>query len=340
MARRRSIVRVCKLAAGSLVGLVLLLAITTAVGNIVIGWENPPAGRFVETTAGRQHVLDVGPDAPVATPAPTVVLLHGATANLGDMRLALIDRLRRRYRVIAVDRPGHGWSERADGAAEASPQRQAAVLREILRKAGVERPIVLGHSWGGSVALAYALDYPQEIGGLLLLAPLAAPWRSDLRRYAEWGDTPGLGPFLAYTLAMPVAWLDMDRILWRAFAPQTAPANYVERASILLALRPAAAMANAQDLARLDSFTTALMPRYSQIATPVIVITGTRDHLISPRSQARHIASLLPHARLVLLPGVGHMLHHAEPERVIAAIDELAEGAERSRRAVEATPPP
>jgi pimeloyl-ACP methyl ester carboxylesterase len=268
------------------------------------------------------------------------VLLHGATANLGDMRLALVDRLRRRYRVIAVDRPGHGWSERADGAAEASPQRQAAVLREILRKAGVERPIVLGHSWGGSVALAYALDYPQEIGGLLLLAPLAAPWKSDLRRYAEWGDTPGLGPVLAYTLAMPVAWLGLDPILWRAFAPQTAPANYVERASIMLALRPPAAMANAQDLARLDSFTTALLPRYSQIATPTVVITGTRDHLISPRFQGRLIARLLPHARLVILPGVGHMLHHAEPERVIAAIDGLAESAERSRRAVEATTPP
>jgi pimeloyl-ACP methyl ester carboxylesterase len=269
-----------------------------------------------------------------------VVLIHGATANLGDMRLALVDRLRGRYRVIAIDRPGHGWSERAGGAADASPQRQAAVLREVLRRAKVERPILLGHSWGGSVALAYALDYPQEIGGLLLLAPLAAPWKSDLRRYAEWGDTPGLGPFLAYTFAMPGAWLSVDRILWRAFAPQTAPANYVERASILLALRPAAAMANAQDLARLDSFTTALMPRYSQIATPAIVITGTRDHLISPRSQARHIASLLPRARLVLLPGVGHMLHYAEPERVIGAIDELAQGAERSRRAVEATPPP
>lgn len=340
MARHRSIVRVCKLTAGSLVGLVLLLAITTAVGNIVIGWENPPAGRFIDTTAGRQHILDVGPDNPAPSPTRTVVLLHGATANLGDMRLALVDRLRGRYRVIAVDRPGHGWSERADGAVDASPQRQAAVLREILRKARVERPIVLGHSWGGSVALAYALDYPEEIGGLLLLAPLAAPWKSDLRRYAVWGDTPGLGQFLAHTLAMPSAWLSVDRILWRAFAPQTAPANYVERASIMLALRPPAAMANAQDLARLDSFTTALMPRYSQIAAPAIVITGTRDHLISPRFQARLIASLLPHARLVLLPGVGHMLHHAEPKRVIAAIDELAEGAERSRRAVEATPRP
>jgi pimeloyl-ACP methyl ester carboxylesterase len=339
MARRRSIVRVCKYTASSLVGLVLLFAIATAVGNIVIGWENPPAGRFIETTAGRQHVLDVGPDSPVTTPAPAVVLIHGATANLGDMRLALVDRLRSRYRVIAVDRPGHGWSERAGGAADASPQQQAAVLREVLRKAKVERPIVVGHSWGGSVALAYALDYPEEIGGLLLLAPLAAPWKSDLRRYAEWGDTRGLGPFLAHTFAMPGAWLSVDRILWRAFAPQTAPANYVERASIMLALRPATAMANSQDLARLDSFTAAMIPRYSQIATPTIVLTGTRDHLVSPRLQARVVAGLVPHAQLVVLPGVGHMVHHAEPDRVLAAIDELASGAERQRNAAEAIPP-
>jgi pimeloyl-ACP methyl ester carboxylesterase len=339
MARHRAIVRACKIVFGGLAGLILLSAVATGIGDVVIGRTNPPVGQFIETTAGRQHVLDVGPDNPTMPPVPTVVLLHGATANLGDMRLALVGRLRGRYRVIAVDRPGHGWSERADGAADASPQRQAAVLHEILRKTGVERPVVVGHSWGGAVALAYALDYPNEISGLLLLAPLAAPWRSDLRRYAELGNVPGLGAFLAYTVAMPVAWLSLDRLLWRAFAPQTWPANYVERASILLALRPATAMANSQDLARINAFIAALAPRYPSIETPTIVITGSSDHLVSPRRQSRLVARQLPHARLVVLPGVGHMLHYAQPDRVIAAIDELTRAVERSRGSAEATRP-
>jgi pimeloyl-ACP methyl ester carboxylesterase len=267
------------------------------------------------------------------------VLLHGATATLGDMRLALVGRLRGRYRVIAVDRPGHGWSERRGGAADASPRRQAAVLREILRNAGVERPVVVGHSWGGAVALAYALNYPNEIGGLLLLSPLAAPWRSELRRFAELGDAPGLGPFLAYTLAMPVAWLNLDRLLWRAFAPQAAPANYVERASILLALRPATIMANSQDLGRFDSFIAALAARYPSIMTPTVVITGNRDHLLSPPRQARLVASQIPHARLVMLPGVGHMPHHAQPERIVDAIEDLAQTAKRTTGTTDAIRP-
>jgi pimeloyl-ACP methyl ester carboxylesterase len=306
---------------------------------VVIGRTNPPVSGFIETTAGRQHVLDVGPDNPTVSPAPTVVLLHGATANLGDMRLALVGRLRGRYRVIAVDRPGHGWSERRGGAADASPRRQAAVLREILRNAGVERPVVVGHSWGGAVALAYALNYPNEIGGLLLLSPLAAPWRSELRRFAELGDAPGLGPFLAFTLAMPVAWLNLDRLLWRAFAPQAAPANYVERASILLALRPATIMANSQDLGRFDSFIAALAARYPSIMTPTVVITGNRDHLLSPPRQARLVASQIPHARLVMLPGVGHMPHPAQPERIVDAIEDLAQTATRTTGTTDAIRP-
>jgi pimeloyl-ACP methyl ester carboxylesterase len=339
MARHRPIVRACKIVFGGLAGLILLSAVATGIGDVVIGRANPPVGQFTETTAGRQHVLDVGPDNPTVSPAPTVVLLHGATANLGDMRLALVGRLRGRYRVIAVDRPGHGWSERTDGAADASPRRQAAVLHEILRKAGVERPVVVGHSWGGAVALAYALDYPNEIGGLLLLSPLAAPWRNDLRRIAELGDAPGLGPFLAHTVAMPVAWLSLDRLLWRAFAPQEWPMNYVERASILLGLRPTAITANAEDIAHINGFVATLLPRYSEIATPTVVITGNRDHLLSPLRQARLVASQIPHARLVVLPGVGHMPHHAQPERVVDAIEQLIQSTERVRRAIEATRP-
>jgi len=338
--RHRPIVRACKIAFGSLVGLILLSAVVTGIGNVAIGWANPPVDRFIETTAGRQHVLDVGPDVPAAMPAPAVVLLHGATANLGDVRLALVERLRGSHRVIAIDRPGHGWSERADGAADASPRRQAAVVREILRKAGVERPVLVGHSWAGAVALAYAVDYPNEVGGLLLLSPLAEPWRSGLRSYAELGDTPGLGAFLAYTVAMPVAWLNLDRLLWRAFAPQAPPVDYIERASILLALRPATVIANSQDLARFNSFIAALVPRYPSIETPTVIITGNSDHLISTPRQARLIARQLPNVQLIVLPGVGHMPHHAQPKRVVEAIEQLIQAAARTHGAVEATHPP
>jgi len=321
--RYGSAIRAGKLVLGSLVGVLLLLAVATGIGDVVIGWTNPPVGRFIDTTAGRQHVLDVGPE-PGAPPAPPIVLLHGATANLGDMRVALVGRLRARHRVIAVDRPGHGWSERKDGAAEASPRRQAAVLHEILRKAGVERPVLVAHSWAGSVGLAYALDHPGGLRGLLLLAPLARSWHSGLRRYAELVDTPWLSGLLTHTVVMPVGLLALQRIAGLAFAPQAAPPDYVDRASILLALRPAAARANAQDLGDFNSLVAAQVARYPQIATPTVIMTGTDDRLVQPRFQARAIARQMPDAKLVVVPGVGHMLHHVRPDRVVAEIEALA----------------
>ena len=322
--RHRFIVRAAKIAAGTLVGVTLLCAVATGVGTVLLGWANPPVGRFIDTASGKQHVLDVGPDDAAAPPAPPVVLLHGATANLGDMRVALVERLRARHRVIAIDRPGHGWSERIGGEANAAPRRQAAAAHEILGKLGVERPVMLAHSWGGAVGLAYALEYPGALRGLVLLAPLARPWENELLRYAELANTPWLGALYGHTFAMPIGLLGLDRILTLAFAPQAPADNYVEGASILLALRPGTFTANAQDLAYMGAPIAAVVPQYARIATPTVIITGTDDHLVSPRSQARPIARQLPHARLIVLPGIGHMLHHVEPKRVVDAIESLA----------------
>src|SRR5471030_2204256 len=140
------------------------LAAYTAIGVRGIERAHPPWGRFVEVAGGRLHLLELGsPD------APPVVLLHGASGNLQDMRLALGDRLASRYRVILVDRPGHGWSDRPDGPSGGSPARQAALIHQALERIGVTRAIVVGHSWSGALATAYALAYPANVTGLVLL---------------------------------------------------------------------------------------------------------------------------------------------------------------------------
>ena len=90
---------------------------------------HPPTGRFVEVDGGRLHLVELGPAG-----APPVVLLHGASGNLGDMRLALGERLARSHRVILIDRPGHGWSDRPGGSADASPARQAALIHQALEE--------------------------------------------------------------------------------------------------------------------------------------------------------------------------------------------------------------
>ena len=100
-----------------------------AIGVDEIKRAHPPSGRFVEVDGGRLHLVELGP-----ADAPPVVLLHGASTNLEDMRLALADRLAANYRVILIDRPGHGWSDRPGGSADASPARQAKLIHQPLAR--------------------------------------------------------------------------------------------------------------------------------------------------------------------------------------------------------------
>src|SRR5262245_27669737 len=104
-----------------------VLAVITVIATGAIERAYPPAGRFVQVAGGRIHLLELGlPD------SPPVVLLHGASGNLGDLKLALGEKLMTRYRVILVDRPGHGWSNRPPGRDESSPARQAELIHEAL----------------------------------------------------------------------------------------------------------------------------------------------------------------------------------------------------------------
>jgi pimeloyl-ACP methyl ester carboxylesterase len=171
---------------------------------------HPPAGRFVEVDGGRVHVLELGQRGGKAGRAETgaadlywpIVLVHGASGNLGDLRLSLGDRLARTRRVILVDRPGHGWSDRPGGAQDATPARQAALIAQALERIGVERFVLLGHSLGGAVATAFALAYPDRLAGLVLLAPVTHPWSGGLSWYNALLTTPVAGPLFAHALAL------------------------------------------------------------------------------------------------------------------------------------------
>jgi pimeloyl-ACP methyl ester carboxylesterase len=297
------------------------LAAYSAAGARRVEREHPPAGRFVEVTGGRLHLLELGP-----ADAPAVVLLHGASGNLADMRVALGDRLSANHRVILVDRPGHSWSDRPDGPADASPARQAALIHQALERMGVTRAIIVGHSWSGALATAYALAYPQSVAGLVLLAPVTHPWPGGVGWYNPVLTARIAGPLFARTIAWPLGQLLAGPAVQAVFAPQEPPPDYRRRAAVDLVLRPSELIANAEDLNGLKAFVAAQAPHYPEIQAPVIVITGDRDNTVSPRIHSEAIAAVLPRVNLIVLPGMGHMLHHAAAGRVIAAIDEVASG--------------
>jgi len=300
------------------------LAIITAVGTRMIDRANPPDGRFVHVDGGRVHIVEFG-----EATAPSIVLLHGASGNLGDMRRALGERLAEHYHVILVDRPGHGWSDRPDGRSDASPARQAAIVHDALSHLGIKRPIMLGHSWSGAMALAYALAYPDEIEGLVLLAPVAFPWQGGVGWINDLVTTPIIGPLVARTMILPIGYFVLPAGVRAVFKPQAAPPNYIESAGATMILRPSEFIANAQDLIDLKAFVARQSARYGEIKVPVAIVAGDADTIVSPVVQARAIAAALPHATLQMLPGVGHMVHYADPMLVAHAIDRIAAAQKR-----------
>jgi pimeloyl-ACP methyl ester carboxylesterase len=272
--------------------------------------------------------------------APVVILIHGSSANLGDMRLALGKRLSDRYHVILVDRPGHGWSDRPGGRDDAAPDRQAKLIAHALQKRGVRRAVLVAHSWGGAVALAYALENPQAVSGLVLLAPLAyqpppsVAWHTNitnalLAQSARIAEAPVIGPFFSRTIVFPLGQLLLGRTVQSAFDPQQPPAGYIGKTGAELLLRPAEFIANGQDLALVDRHLQIPSLTYPKITAPTVIVAGDADGILSPDHQARKLATALPHARLDVLGGVGHMVDYADPDRVVDAVEAvLKEGAE------------
>jgi pimeloyl-ACP methyl ester carboxylesterase len=303
-----------------------VLVAMTAFGVKRLEAAHPPAGRFIEVEGARLHVAELGLKRGEPGAEPAVVLIHGASGNMEDMRLALGEKLAASHRVILIDRPGHGWSSRPAGDTYASPARQAELVAQALDRLGVTRAILVGHSWGGAFATAYALSFPDRTAGLVLLSAVTHPWAADPGWYNNLASLPGFGQVFLRTLVYPLGSVMVDGVSRSVFEPQAVPEDYIRRAAIRLVLRPKTFFANARDLALLRDFIVAQVPRYTDLRSPIIIITGDRDTMVSPEINARALAATVPRAKLVFLPGVGHMPHHAAPDAVIAAIEELAPG--------------
>jgi pimeloyl-ACP methyl ester carboxylesterase len=297
-------------------------AVISFIGARLIERAHPRRGRLIDIGGLRQHVVELGADAGAQQSAP-IVLIHGAGCNLEDMRLALGERLAARHRVILIDRAGMGWSERR-GRRGSSPAYQAAMLRDVLDEFGVARAVVVGHSWGGALAASFALDHPRRVAGIVLLAPPLYPFNRSMTELYTLFATPVAGWLYARTLALPLSLPFIGMAMGSAFLPQLPPRGYLKQTAALLLLRPATFLANARDVADLRGFLGKEAKRYGTIAVPTIVMTGSRDMVVAPRRHAMAFAEAVPAAKLVVLPGIGHMLHHMAADRVIAEIEEMA----------------
>ncbi|WP_082504184.1 alpha/beta hydrolase [Methylobacterium sp. Leaf117] len=248
---------------------------------------------------------------------PPVVVIHGTLMSLEDMWLGPVPMLAGQFRVIAVDRPGHGFSRRS-GPADAHSWRQAALIRDGIAALGLERPVIVGHSFGAAVALAYGLQFPDTIAGVVALAPICFP-------------EPRLEHLLFGPRAVPGGnWLSglLERssdpallpLLWNAmFLPGTMPQAYAEAYPFGLAGNAEQLVAEGEDAAGLLAGLIRSALAYHTCRVPVRILGGDSDIVVSTPRHGLWASHRIPGAHFSGLARTGHMLHHQHPEAVLAA---------------------
>ena len=279
--------------------------------------KHPPEGRFMMVDGVRLHFVDSGGD------GSPVVLLHGNGTMIADMAISgLIERTSLRYRTIAFDRPGFGYSSRPRDVAW-TPSAQAMLFRKAFARLGIEKPIIVAHSWGTLVALGLALEqdaasglvlvsgyyYPTARTDVALLSPPAIPLLGDLMRHT-------VSPFLGRMLA--------PHMIRKSFAPAKVTPEFKSHFPLDMSLRPSQIRASAEETALMSSAAAKFQNRYSSLNLPVSIIAGAGDRIVNVDKQSRRLAREIPGSTLLILRGLGHMLHHSAPDEVMAALETIS----------------
>ncbi|MBT8471160.1 MAG: alpha/beta hydrolase [Marinicaulis sp.] len=305
-----------------LIGLSLLFIVLGAVSGCA-SWQaekrHPMIGELVDANGVEVHILQRGV---AKSNHPTVVLIHGASANLLDLKMSLGEALAQDRTVLIVDRAGHGYSERPKNGHELDVQAQT--IRDALHAMGIERPIIVGQSFGGAVALNYALQFQDEIAGLVVLAAVSHEWPGGVAWYNEASGIPVIGFILRRFIVPVYGRFVLDNGIDETFEPDAAPANYAERSGLALLFRPGNFKSNASDIRNLKDEIKKQQDRYGELRIPVAVVTGLSDTTVSPEIHSKTLAMEVEGADLTLLPDTGHALHHSETARIVEIINSIA----------------
>ncbi|MEM9225961.1 MAG: alpha/beta hydrolase [Pseudomonadota bacterium] len=290
-------------------GAILVLAtlsacVTSARYTSRVEQTYPASGQQVKVNDKIVHTLAAGTDGPV------VVMIHGASANAREFEWSLAPRLADTHRVYMVDRPGHGHSERPKDAETLAVQ--AAQIAGALRLlAPDEKAVIVGHSFGGAVALRVALDHPDLVDSLVLLAPVTHDWGGGGEAwYNKYAANPLIGP-LFNQLVPFIGPAQAEAGVVGVFHPKPAPEGYFEKAGIPLLFRPREFKANAKDVNALRAELAAQQLRYEELNLPIVVYSGAQDTVINPLLHVGELVKQVETVELVKLPEGGHMPHHA-----------------------------
>lgn len=283
----------------------------------------PPIGELLDVDGITVHAKVIGN-------GPDLVLIHGASGNMRDFTYDMVDELATRYRVILFDRPGLGWTNDlpqhagAFNASSASPMEQAEFLQKAADQLGVTDPVVLGHSFGGAVAIAWGLLRPEQTSAMVLVSAVSETWPGALGwQYQLTGSTFGSAVVIPLITAfLPESFVNasVDGI----FAPQKTPEGYASHLGAELTLRRPSMRANAQQVNGLYPHMEKMVPQYDRLTMPIELIHGSADTIVPADIHAQVMVTQVPDGVLTVLPGIGHMPQHVERAAVLATIDRAA----------------
>lgn len=276
--------------------------------------EHPPHGKFIEVDGVRLHYFDEGSGEPL-------VLIHGNGTMAEDYKIStVLEHAAKTHRVITFDRPGYGYSERPEDK-RWDATAQAQLLHKALVQLGVERPVVVGHSWGTLVALSMALEQPDYVRSLVLLSGYYYPTpRLDVVLSAPMA-IPLYGSLIRHTISPLVGRLVWPLAVRKLFSPSSQPAHFKRAFPVWMSMRPSQLRASAGDGAMMIPEASRLGDRYKELQMPIVIMAGSGDLLALSKLHSERLHEEIIHSKLVLKPEVGHMIHQVVPDDVIKAIE-------------------
>ena len=254
---------------------------------------------------------------------PPVVFIHGASGNLRDQMHAFRNRLEGRADLLFLDRPGHGYAERG-GPENAFPDGQAHAIARLMDRRGIGRAIIVGHSFGGAIAASFALEHPEKTAGLLFLAPATHPWPGGIDWYYDLAKLPVIGWLFSHIVAMPAGLLRIEGGTRSVFSPNPCPDDYIAATAPALVLRPKTFRNNAIDVASLLDHVCRIQPRYGEIRTPTVIVTGDTDGIVYEEIHSRGLARDIAGSELVWIRNLGHKPDYVVTDLAIEALEKIA----------------
>jgi pimeloyl-ACP methyl ester carboxylesterase len=280
----------------------------------------PPVGKFVTIDGNRIHYVDRGEGRPI-------LFIHGLGGTLYHFLYPLFGAFGPGYRLIALDRAGSGWSTRTDGS-DGRLTDQAKSIHRFIEALELEKPLLVGHSLGGAVALQTALDYPDELSGLALVSPLThfgggipegfrslfipSPWKRRL---------------IAWTISAPRAIKEAPMVLDFVFGPQQPPEDYAVAGGAMIGLRPSHFYATSTDFVSSGRDLRRLQARYGELRMPVGILFGDADRVLDYEKQGLAMEGKVRGLDLEIVSGIGHMAQFSVPEQTVAFIRRIADRA-------------